>query len=107
MFAESVRQALLYAQRGDAEAAMVGRAIANVPEIKSVKIDPSLYDPIIQALGVVAASIAIADAERFARFVLDPEGQSVFKDFGFAPPGEPIATESSDQSRPAANSSAR
>ena len=34
VLAESVRQALLYAQKGDAEAALVGRAIANVPEIR-------------------------------------------------------------------------
>ena len=33
----------------------MGRAIANVPEIRSVKIDAGLHDPIIQALGVVAA----------------------------------------------------
>ena len=56
VFAESVRQALLYAQKGDAEAALVGRAIASVPEIRPVEVDPALYDPIVQALGVVAAS---------------------------------------------------
>ena len=35
VIAESVRQALLYAQKGDAEAALVGRAIANVPEVRA------------------------------------------------------------------------
>jgi molybdate transport system substrate-binding protein len=88
VFAESVRQALLYAQRGDAEAALVGKAIANVPEILSVKIDETLHDPIIQALGVVSATTRVADAERFAGFVLDPEGQNILKKFGFASPGE-------------------
>ena len=52
-------QALLYAQKGDAEAALVGRAIANVPGIQVVEVDPQLYDPIVQALGIVAASAAI------------------------------------------------
>ena len=56
VIAESVRQALLYAQKGDAEAALVGRAIANVPEVRSVEVDAQLYDPIIQALGIVAAT---------------------------------------------------
>jgi len=83
VFAESVRQALLYAQKGDAEAALVGRAIAGVPEVRSVEIDPKLYDPIIQALGVVASSTRAADAERFAAFVLADEGQSLLKEFGF------------------------
>jgi molybdate transport system substrate-binding protein len=90
VFAESVRQALLYAQRGDAEAALVGKAIANVPEILSVKIDETLHDPIIQALGVVSVTTRVADAERFAGFVLDPEGQNILKKFGFASPGQEL-----------------
>ncbi|MFI5459939.1 MAG: molybdate ABC transporter substrate-binding protein [Isosphaerales bacterium] len=83
VMAESVRQALMYAQEGNAEAALVGRAIANVPEIRSVEVDPQLYDPIIQALGVVTASARSADAEQFARFVLGEEGQGILKEFGF------------------------
>ncbi len=74
VIAESVRQALLYAQKGDAEAALVGRAIASVPEIRPVEVDPKLYDPIIQALGIVAATARAGDAEQFARFVLDARG---------------------------------
>ena len=58
VIAGSVRQALLYAQKGDAEAALVGRAIVNVPEVRPVEVDNELYDPIIQALGIVAASAA-------------------------------------------------
>jgi molybdate transport system substrate-binding protein len=104
VFAESVRQALLYAQRGDAEAAIVGKAIANVPEIRVVKIDASLHDPIIQALGVVSASTRVADAEQFARFVLDQEGPSILKEFGFASPGDDREAASREQTRPAAKS---
>ncbi len=83
--AESVRQALLYAQRGDAEAALVGRAIANIPEVRTFEIDPGLYDPIVQALGVVADSSRRADAEAFVTFVLGEEGQGILKEFGFKP----------------------
>jgi molybdate transport system substrate-binding protein len=83
--AESVRQALVYAQKGDAEAALIGRAIGRVPEIRVVEIDASLYDPIIQALGVVAATRRPAEAESFARFVLGHEGQRILADFGLAP----------------------
>jgi molybdate transport system substrate-binding protein len=85
VIAESVRQALIYAQKGDAEAALIGRAIAQVPEIRPVEIDPALYDPIIQALGIVASSKRALDADRFARFVLAEEGQSVLREFGFRP----------------------
>jgi molybdate transport system substrate-binding protein len=83
VIAESVRQALLYAQKGDAEAALVGRAIANVPEIRIVEVDAKLYDPIIQALGIVAATARTADADQFVHFVLDAEGQGTLKEFGF------------------------
>jgi molybdate transport system substrate-binding protein len=81
--AESVRQALLYAQKGDAEAALVGRAIAGVPEVRTVEIDPRLYDPIVQAMGIVADSPRRADAEAFVEFVLSDEGQAILKEFGF------------------------
>ena len=39
---------------------------------------------IIQALGVVAVTARSADAEQFARFVLDAEGQGTLKEFGFS-----------------------
>jgi molybdate transport system substrate-binding protein len=83
--AESVRQALVYAQKGDAEAALVGRAIAAVPEVRLVEIEPRLYDPIVQSLGIVADSSRQADAERFTGFVLGEEGQTILKEFGFKP----------------------
>jgi molybdate transport system substrate-binding protein len=85
VIAESVRQALLYAQKGDAEAALVGRAIADVPEVRTVQIDPKLYDPIVQALGIVTESTRRSDSEAFARFILSEEGQAILKEFGFQP----------------------
>ncbi len=83
--AESVRQALLHAQNGDVEAALVGRAIADVPEVVAFGIDPALYDPIVQALGIVSDSSRQREAEAFASFVLGAEGQGVLKQFGFRP----------------------
>jgi molybdate transport system substrate-binding protein len=83
VIAESVRQALVYAQRGDAEAALIGRAISQVPEIKVFDVDPALYDPIIQELGIVTSSQRGEDARRFTRFVLGEDGQRILKEFGF------------------------
>jgi len=87
VISESVRQALVYAQRGDAEAALVGRAISHVPEIRAFEIDPKLYDPIIQELGILTASKRPTDARQFIDFVLGAEGQGILREFGFAPPG--------------------
>jgi molybdate transport system substrate-binding protein len=85
VIAESVRQALLYAQKGDAEAALVGRAIADVPEIRTIAVDAGLYDPIVQAMGIVTDSSRRADAEAFVTFMMADEGQAILKDFGFKP----------------------
>lgn len=86
--AESVRQALQFVQSGNAEAGLVGKAIADVPEVRVVAVDAALYDPIIQGLGVVARSHHIEDARRFASFVLSDAGQAILAKYGFARPGD-------------------
>jgi molybdate transport system substrate-binding protein len=100
VFADSVRQALLYVQAGDAEAALVGRALVPGSELRPVDVAPDLYDPIIQALGVVAKSSRINDAQQFARFMLDPDGQDLLKQFGFAPADVPARPDAARLSRP-------
>jgi molybdate transport system substrate-binding protein len=86
--AESVRQAFQFVQSGNAEAGLVGKAIADVPEIRVVEVDAALYDPIIQGLGVVANSHHVDDARRFASFVLSDAGQAILAKYGFARPGD-------------------
>src|SRR5271157_1756713 len=54
--ANSVRQAMIYVQNGDAEAALVSHALAVVPEVRVIEVDAALYDPLIQTLGIVAAT---------------------------------------------------
>jgi molybdate transport system substrate-binding protein len=86
--AETVRQALQFVQTGNAEAGLVGRAIADVPGIAVVPVDPGLHDPIVQALGIVAASRRGGEAGRFAAFLLGPDGQKILARKGFKPPAE-------------------
>lgn len=86
VIAGSVRQALLYAQKGEAEAALVAHSIEGGPEVRAVELDPGLYDPIVQALGIVADSPDREGAEAFARFMLGEDGQAILKAFGFRPP---------------------
>jgi molybdate transport system substrate-binding protein len=85
--AETVRQALQFVQTGNAEAGLVGRAIAGVPEVSVVAIDTALYDPIIQGMGIVARSRNAESAGAFARFLLGDGGQAILARFGFVPPG--------------------
>ena len=83
---ETVRQALQFVQSGNAEAGLVGRSIVEVPEVVAIEVDPKLYDPIVQALGVVARSPRPEIAEAFARFVLGDEGQALLLQTGFRKP---------------------
>ncbi|WZO98902.1 molybdate ABC transporter substrate-binding protein [Isosphaeraceae bacterium EP7] len=89
--ATNVRQALQYVESGDAEAALVGKALARPPGLRVLEVDPELYDPIVQGLGVVAASRRVEDAEALAAYLLGPEGQAKFQAAGFrpAPPQSP------------------
>jgi molybdate transport system substrate-binding protein len=86
--AESVRLALQFVQTGNAEAGLVSHSVAEVPEVRQSRIDPSLYEPILQGLGIVARSGHGESARRFTRFLLDGEGQKVLASYGFDPPPE-------------------
>jgi molybdate transport system substrate-binding protein len=97
---DSVRQALIHAQNGDAEAALVSRAQANVPEVRMLEIDPTLYDPLIQALGIISGSRSRDRAEEFVQFMLGPEGQSMLREGGFEKPASTTAP-AADESTPA------
>lgn len=86
VLAETVRQALQYVETGNAEAGLVGRAIASTPYVTIAPVDVEGHDPIVQALGVVAASPSADRAEAFARFVAGPEGQAILARYGFRSP---------------------
>ena len=84
--AESVRQALQFVESGNADAGLVGRAIADVPRVRIVAVNPSLHEPIVQSLGVVADSKNIDAAEAFAHFLIGADGRERLARFGFKPP---------------------
>ena len=81
--AETVRQALQFVQTGNAEAGLVGRSIANVPEVRIIEIDAALHDPIVQGLGLLGRSSRGEDARAFADFVMSDRGQAILTAHGF------------------------
>ncbi len=80
--ANSVRQAMIYVQNGDAEAALVSHALV-APEVRVIEVDAALYDPLIQALGIVAATKQRDRARALAQFILGGEGQAILRESGF------------------------
>ena len=87
--AETVRQALQFVQSGNAEAGLVGRSVAKVKGVRIVEVDPKLYDPIVQGLGIVARTKRPDDARAFADFLLGEKGQALLVHHGFG--GKPEA----------------
>ncbi len=87
--AESVRQALQFVQTGNAEAGLVGKAIADVPEVRTVTVDDALYAPLIQALGILSAAKSQPKAAAFSEFLLSDAGQAILARYGFRPPPSP------------------
>lgn len=86
VLAETVRQTLQYVQSGNAEAGLVSKATARVPGLKLIEIDPELYDPIVQNLGIVQGTENLENAERFRTFLLGEKARGVFASHGFGPP---------------------
>lgn len=86
VYAESVRQALQFVEAGNADVGLVGHALAKTAKVTMVPIDPSGYEPLIQALGIVARTEQPDSAEAWARFLAGPEGRVVFDAAGFAAP---------------------
>jgi molybdate transport system substrate-binding protein len=85
--AESIRQALQFVQTGNAEVGLVARSVANVPQVRQVELDRTLYDPIVQYMGIVNRTGNPEAARKLADFFLSDQGQEVFLSFGFAPVG--------------------
>jgi len=90
--AETVRQALQFVETGNAEAGLVGRAIAAEPKVRVLAVDPALYDPIIQGLGVVAQSPYAEEARAFAEFLTGADGQEVLARFGLQAADAPASS---------------
>jgi molybdate transport system substrate-binding protein len=83
--AENVRQALQYAETGNAEVAFVAHSQVRDVGGHTVFVPDSLHAPLDQALGVVATQDS-ARAARFASFVLGPSGRSILEQHGFRLP---------------------
>jgi molybdate transport system substrate-binding protein len=81
----SVREALAWVSRGEAEVGVVYRTDALLaPGLAMEEIDTALHAPIRYVAAVVAT--ARPEAEAFLAFLLGPEAQAILAERGFAPP---------------------
>lgn len=85
VFGENVRQAQQFVATGNADVVLGAQALALASGGAFTAVPPTLYAPLIQALGIVRGGDEAAAAQ-FAALVLSPEGQAILARFGFAPP---------------------
>jgi molybdate transport system substrate-binding protein len=84
--AQSVRQALQFVETGNAEAGLVSKATGEVEGVRFLPVDPALYDPIVQSLGVVRIQGDNDLVDRFVRFMVGEKGRSILVGHGFRLP---------------------
>ncbi|MCC6538236.1 MAG: molybdate ABC transporter substrate-binding protein [Bryobacterales bacterium] len=88
VYAENVRQALQFAESGNADAALVAWTLVKGRE-GAVLLPESAHPPILQAVGVVNARAADSDqtarALQFAALLTSRAGQALLRDAGFGP----------------------
>ncbi len=83
---ENVRQALQFAEAGDADVAIVPLSLSITSDGRWTLIPEDLHEPIDQALGVIADSPRQAQARDFAAFITGPQGRAILRKYGFVPP---------------------
>lgn len=86
VYGEDIRQTLQFIQTGNAESGFVSLSIADVPEITYVRVAPSLYKPVDQAVGILKGSKEQEAARSFIRYVKGPVGSEVMRKYGFIVP---------------------
>lgn len=88
VYGENIRHTLQFIESGAVEAGLVALAVADVPEVTYVLVDPKLYRPLNQMAAVVRRSPRPEAGLSFLQFVNGPPGRLIMKRYGFALPGE-------------------
>jgi len=90
--AENVRQALQFAETGNADVAIVALSlVAHNQSGQKLVIDPALHRPIEQTLVVCRRGNNEAGGRAFAQLALSPEGQALLQRYGFGSSAEQAA----------------
>jgi molybdate transport system substrate-binding protein len=86
VYANSISQAKQMAASGNADAAFTAYSLVLHDGGTVLKIDPHLYHPIEQAIGIVARSARIEEAKQFRSFLLGSEGRTILANSGYLLP---------------------
>jgi molybdate transport system substrate-binding protein len=93
VYGENVQQTLMFARSGNADVAIVALSLAVASPGNYVPIDPSLHEPLDQALVVCkggSKGLKANEARSFVTFVSSERGRAIMRKFGFLLPGETL-----------------
>jgi len=86
VYANSIGMAKQLAASGNADAAFTAYSLVLHGRGSVLKIDPSLYHPIEQALATVSSTSRMQEAQQFRAFLLGPEGRAILARSGYLLP---------------------
>jgi molybdate transport system substrate-binding protein len=85
---ENVRQAMQYAETGNADVAITALSLSVQGKGHWTLVPDDLHKPLEQALAVIKTTQHEKEARDFAAFINSPQGRPVMKKYGFLLPGE-------------------
>ncbi|HYX54326.1 MAG TPA: molybdate ABC transporter substrate-binding protein [Candidatus Limnocylindrales bacterium] len=89
---ENISQTAQFVQTGSAEAGFLALALALSPNLKNagrfVPVDSKLYPPLLQSAALLKAAREKQAARKFLKFVSNPEGKGLLRQYGFEIPAE-------------------
>ena len=85
IFAETVRQAAMMVQSGNASAGLIARSTALESGLRPIPLARAEYDPIVHVGAVSNRRQLHPQAGRFLRFLASREGQRILRAHGFRP----------------------
>ncbi|HTR54918.1 MAG TPA: molybdate ABC transporter substrate-binding protein [Kofleriaceae bacterium] len=89
---ENIQATMKYAQTGAVDAAVVALSLAVISTGGSaLRVDPSLHDPLDQALVVCGQGEEADAARQLVAFIQSPAGREIMTRYGFLLPGEKLS----------------
>jgi len=91
VYGENVQQALMFAQSGNAEVAVVALSLAMTSGGSYLPIDPELHAPLEQAMVICRGGSAGGkpnEARAFVEFASSEAGRTIMRTYGFLLPGD-------------------
>ena len=86
VYANSISMAKQLAASGNADAAFTAYSLVLHDKGRVLKVDPSFYHPIEQAVAIVASTSRMEEAKQFRSFLLGSEGRAILAKNGYLLP---------------------